>query len=193
MLVLLSSLSVWVCSSTYSHRQPFKEILGTRVHLSWDKDQGLERLSWLNHQGPVTDEQTFGNHRPATRTNSFWTMQSAGTLCNSGSISVHGKTAGQPWKLQTLIWTFTVFDAIVLTSKAPWCAKQVNWSHLGGWISRQWLLDSIYYWKFSALQPNITPIFLVKIPALLKKCLSKTPVYQSCHNVSAVTTLKDQI
>lgn len=130
-LVLQSPPSVWV----YSHRQPLKETLGTRVHLSWDMDQGLERLSWLNHQGPLTDKQTFGSCRPTySSTNSFRTKKSAGTLYNSGSISVRGeKIAGRPCKLQTLIWTFTVCNVFAPTSKVPWCAQQLlSWSHLGG-------------------------------------------------------------
>lgn len=51
---------------------------------------GLERLSWLHHHGPLTTEQTFGNHRPVTGTASRF-MQSASMLYNYRPVSVHGE------------------------------------------------------------------------------------------------------
>lgn len=38
--------------------------------------------------------QTFSDHRPKHWRNSLWTKQNAGTLCNAGSVSVPGPTAG---------------------------------------------------------------------------------------------------
>lgn len=104
-------------------------------------DQGQERLSWLNHQGPLTDEQTFGNYRPTTRTNSFETKQSAGTLQNSSSISVNGKKKkkkGKKKKLQVKLvnyrpWYWPSQSAISL----PWPLK-CHGVHSSNWVEAIW-------------------------------------------------------
>lgn len=179
-LVLQSPPSVWV----YSHRQPLKETLGTRVHLSWDMDQGLERLSWLNHQGPLTDKQTFGSCRPTnSSTNSFRTKKSAGTLYNSGSISVRGE------KLQ-----------VDLVNYRPWYGPSQSAMSLPRPLKCHGVHNS--YWAEAILegnfpnngkvtvfaygskaQPNFD--FACKIPTQLRKCLNKTRVYHSSHNTGA--------
>lgn len=120
---------------------------------SWNQSAFLlrqhERLSWLNHQGPFTAEQTFGNHRPATGTNSFNTEQRWSTLYKSRSVTTHGENKINKKRSPYMILAFKVCIDLAWTSKVPWCAWwKVRWSHLGGQLSKQWLLKCGFFsWK----------------------------------------------